>query len=182
MNTIRTLLAAIAVIVPMLVSAQDVGIESSLDVDKTKSELFAITKSFIADSWSNSKEAITSENEELGYIQVSADYNANVKVGMGLGCVYEYDYKVRFRVKDGKCKVEIYDIVCMSASQIGLGNSYSVPLIPYFEGDDVPKKLKTMGRGLSKKQAIKMMDELRGDMQNIIQSYFKYIKDFTSDF
>ena len=50
----------------------------------------------------------------------------------------------------------------------------SVPLIPYFTGDNVPDT-KKMGRGISKKKAIEMMDELRAEFNAILTQYNKYI-------
>lgn len=49
-----------------------------------------------------------------------------------------------------------------------------MPLIPYFTGDNVPDT-KKMGRGISKKKAIEMMDELRAEFNAILTQYNKYI-------
>lgn len=78
---------------------------------------------------------------------------------MGLKCVYAYEYLSKLRFKDNKYKVEIYDIQCLSAKRRGLGTEYNIPLIPYFTGENAPNT-KSMGKGVSKKKAIEIMQDL----------------------
>ena len=69
------------------------------------------------------------EDKDNGVIQVKTEKEFSISVGMGLKCIYKYEYLTKFRFKDNKYKIEIYDINCVSAEQTGAGKVYSVPLI-----------------------------------------------------
>lgn len=161
----------------LLTSAQNAPIEVIKEVNLSKDELFSKTKMFISDKWNNPKRSILNEDKDNGIIQVKTEKEISINVGMGLKCVYNYEYLTKFRVKDNKYKIEIYDIKCLSAEQEGLGSTYKIPLIPYFEGDNAPDKLKSAGKGISKKKAIEMMQELRDEFSEIFNQYGKYLSE-----
>lgn len=161
--------------------AQEPVASETKDVTASKSQLFSFTKMFVADKWQNANNALVNADEELGVIQVSSDTEKGIKQGMGLGCVYDYSYTVRFRIKDNKYRVEIYDVRCTKAEQVGLGSNYDVPLLEYFEGDEPKAKTQSMGKGATKKQAKQIMDDLRAEFNEIIDAYSKYIESNSND-
>lgn len=161
----------------LLANAQSNSLEVIKEVNLSKNELFSKTKMFISDKWSNPKRSILNEDKDTGIIQVKTEKEISTNVGMGLKCVYNYEYLTKFRVKDNKYKIEIYDIRCISAKQTGLGSEYSIPLIPYFEGDNAPDKLKSAGKGISKKKAIQMMEELRNEFSEIFTQHNQYLSE-----
>lgn len=168
-------------IFPILLNAQNSKLEDIQEVTMNKNELFSKTKMFISDKWQNPKHSIQNEDKDGGVVQVKTEKEFSINVGMGLKCVYKYEYLTKFRLKDNKYKIEIYDINCTSASQVGLGNEYKIPLIPYFEGDNVPDTKKA-GKGISKKKAIALMDELRDEFSAIFKEYNQYLKEDNDDF
>ena len=169
------ILIFLLVVLPIGLCAQNSSkIEEVKEVSLSKNELFSKAKMFISDKWNNPTHSIQNEDKDSGIIQVKTEKEFSISVGMGLKCVYKYEYLTKFRFKDNKYKIEIYDINCVSAEQTGAGKEYSVPLIPYFTGDNVPDT-KKMGRGISKKKAIEMMDELRAEFNAILTQYNKYI-------
>lgn len=176
-----TLTIAFALIAMLTAFAQEPVASETKEVEATKSELFSFTKMFIADKWQNSNNALVNADEELGVIQVSSETEKGVKQGMGLGCVYDYSYTVRFRIKDNKCRVEIYDVRCTKAEQVGMGSHYDVPLLEYFEGETPSGKTQSMGKGATKKQAKQIMDELRAEFEEIISTYSAYIESNSND-
>lgn len=178
----KKILFLLVLVVTCLSGFSQSPIESVKESDKSKSELYSAIRMFISDKWVNPKKAITNEDKELGLIQINTTKEIEVGVGMGMKCVYTYKYNTKFRVKDNKYKIEIYDIVCTDARQVGMGGSDEVPMIPYFEGDNAPDKLKTLGRGISKKKAIQMMDELRSEFDSIINGFESYLNSFNDDF
>lgn len=178
MNKILLLFFAM---IPFTLFAQESATEDVQEVVSSKDELFSKTKMFISDKWNNPKRSVINEDKDGGIIQVKTTKEFSINVGMGLKCVYEYEYLTKFRFKDNKYKVEIYDIKCLSAAQEGLGKKYDVPMIPYFIGKDAPET-KKMGRGISEKKAIEMMDELRQEFQTIIKLYNKNITQKEDDF
>jgi len=170
----RKLLLLIAVCLVLPLSAQDSFIfEKTAEINKTQSQLYSDTKRFIADHWKSSKAVIENDDKDGGVIQLKGNEIYKYNVGMGLSCEYIYDYTVRFRQKNNKYRIEIYDIVCTKANQVGLGNSREVPLIQPFVGE--PEKTQSAGKGLNKKKAKEMMDELRSKMNLIISEYAKFI-------
>lgn len=144
-------------------------------IELSKDEIYSRTKRFVADKWNSANQAVQNDDKENGVIQVNSLIEKNVSVGMGLQSRYIYEFTVQFRFKDNKWRVEIYDVRCTKAEQGGLGSIYSVPLIQPFDGDNVPAKTQSMGKGLSKKQAIKMMAELKNDLTAITENYAKTI-------
>lgn len=170
-----TLTLACAMIAMASAFAQETVASETKDIEATKSQLFSLTKMFVADKWQNANNALVNADEEAGIIQVSGETEKGVKQGMGIGCAYDYSYTVRFRIKDNKYRVEIYDVRCKRAEQVGMGGSYDVPLLEYFEGDEPKAKTQSMGKGANKKQAKQVMDDLRAEFAEIISTYSNYI-------
>ena len=155
--------------------------EKTDSLKKSKTEIYSLTKMFITDYWKSANNVIQNDDKETGVIQVKGLISLSYSVGMGLKCQYEYDYAVTFRQKDNKYKIEVYNVICISAFQTGLGSQIEVPLIQPFEVE--PGKTQSFGKGLSKKKAIVMMDDLKVQLNNIIASYSGYlIKHASSDF
>lgn len=176
-----TLTIACAIIAMASAFAQEPVASETKDVEATKAQLFSFTKMFVADKWQNANNALVNADEESGIVQVKSETEKGIKQGMGIGCVYDYSYTVRFRLKDNKYRVEIYDVRCTNAKQSGMGSSYDVPLLEYFEGDEPKAKTQSMGKGANKKQAKQIMDELREEFAEIISTYAAYIESNSND-
>lgn len=172
----KKLLFIILAFICTSISAQEVVMQETQEISMSKDVLFSKTKMFISDSWTNPKRSIQNEDKDLGVIQVRTEKEIAVKAGMGLSCVYTYEYMTKFRVKDNKFRVEIYDVQCTSAEQVGLGKNYKVPLIQYFEGEKPLGKTKSAGKGVSATKAVEIMEELRNEFKTIIELYLKQIK------
>lgn len=170
----KKILFAFFLLLPFLAKAQEAKIEETKEIEMTKNELFSKTKMFISDKWTNPKNSIQNEDKDSGIIQVKTQKEIAFNVGMGLKCIYNYEYLTKFRFKDNKYRIEIYDIQCTSAVQSGLGTEQEIPLIPYFTGDNAPKT-KKMGKGISEKKAKEMMNELNNEFTGIMNSYSKYL-------
>jgi len=100
---------------------------------------------------------------------------------MGLVNLYTYKYSVKLQAKDNKCRVQIYDVECIEAYQVGLGKEYKIPQIQPFTGNDTDQKTKSMGKGVSKKKAVEMMQELNSFFNSIIASYEKQLENSADD-
>lgn len=170
----KKILFTFLILFPLLAKAQVTNIVETKEIEMTKNELFSKTKMFISDKWKNPKSSIQNDDKDAGIIQVKTEKEISFNVGMGLKCIYEYEYLTKFRFKDNKYRIEIYDIKCTSAVQSGLGSEKEIPLIPYFTGDNVPQT-KKMGRGISEKKAKEMMNELNNEFSEIINSYNNFI-------
>jgi hypothetical protein len=156
-------------IAPVLSFAQETVKEHVFETEMSKDAIFQQVKMFVVDSWVNPNNSILNEDKENGIIQLKTDKDIAINVGMGLQCVYEYEYRVKIRMKDGKCKIEFYDVICKDAQQVGMGNNMDVPQIPYFEGNEPPVKTTKMGRGVNAKKAVEVMNELRSEFETITE-------------
>ena len=119
----KKILFFILTVICTSISAQEIVMQETQEINIGKEDLFSRTKMFISDSWRNPKLSIQNEDINLGVIQVKTEKDITVKVGMGLSCIYTYEYMTRFRVKDNKFRIEIYDVKCTSAEQVGLVKS-----------------------------------------------------------
>ena len=88
---------------------------------------------------------------------------------------------VKIQTKDKRCRIQIYDIICEDAYQTGLGTQNKIPKIQPFLGDEPEQKTKSLGKGLSKKKAVEMMNDLKTFFESIINGLEKEINDTTDD-
>lgn len=161
----------------LFLRAQGVVVSETKEVVASASQLYGFTKMFVADTWTDANEVIVNADETAGIMQVKAITRLEVPQLFGvMGCVYDYSYAVKFRIKDNKYRIEVYDVNCIRAKQVGSGSSLDVPLIEYFDGEQPKGKTKSMGKGASKEEAKKMMDDLRSEFNGIISLYAKYIE------
>lgn len=161
-------------LIPTILFAQEYKFEKTDTIDLSNDELYSRTKIFIADFWNNAN--FVTQNDSKENIQVVGKHSEIRKVGMGLSNIYEYKYTVRFRMKDNKYRIEIYDIICTGAYQEGLGSRHDIPLIqPYF--GETNQKTSSMGKGLSKKKANEMMNDLTAFFEKIIVIHENALKE-----
>lgn len=173
----RKVFLMLAMVLPVILSAQDFEFEKIINVNKSRSEIYSASKMFVADFW-NSAKAVTQNQDDASYtIQIKALKNMEVKVGMAMCCVYDYTYTVKIQAKENKCRIQIYDVVCRNAYQGGFGGEQSIPEIQPFLGNETEQKTKKMGKGLSKKKAVEMMKDLKSYFENIISEYEKALND-----
>lgn len=162
-------------------NAQDFKFEKVIEVSKTQSELYSLSKIFVADFWNSAKNVTQNQDDASSTIQLKAIKDMEVKGGMGLVNLYTYKYSVKLQAKDGRCRIQIYDIECIEACQLGLGTENKIPIIQPFIGDDTDQKTKSLGKGISKEKAVNMMQELKSFFNSIILDYEKQLKDSSDD-
>ena len=114
-------------------------------------------------------------------IQLKAIVEKEIPAGMGLSNLYTYKYTVKFQAKENRCRIQIYDIECIEANQIGFGKTLEIPLIQPFMGDDTDQKTKSMGKGISKKKAVELMEDLKLYFNSMILSYEKQLLNSIDD-
>lgn len=146
--------------------------EKTDSVSKTKAQIYSDTKMFISETWRSTKDVIQNDDKENGIILIKGLAVRNI-VAMNGRYIYTYVYTVTFKQKDGKYKIILDNVHCVSAEESS-GKFGSMNLIEPFEGDNYPD----VGRqwGASKRKMIEMMPLLKQDLQSIVDSYEKYIK------
>jgi len=138
-------------------------------VQKTKDQIYADTKMFIAETWKSSNSVIQNDDKESGTILV----RGNLKTGMILAMAvseFRYSYDVTFKMKDGRYKISIDNVYCTDS----YSPSTSIPKIEPFEGEatNLPKFFNYKPY---KKKSEEMMMFIKSELQSIIDSYSKYI-------
>lgn len=145
-------------------------------VNKTKSQIYSDTKIFIAQTWKSAQNVIQNDDKEDGNILIKGNCIKTVLMAGGMQQFrYVYNYSITFRMKDGKYKISLDNVYCESATFM-TNPSYTIVKIEPFEGDNCPPTGTMSNAGISKKKAILMMPELKQDLEDIVNSYEKYIK------
>ena len=134
-------------------------------VAKTKAQIYSDTKMFIAEFWKSAQNVIQNDDKEAGMILVkgvsSQDYTFLLHPHH-----YKYSYTVKFLMKEGKYKLVIDNLICISATCEG--NVW--PLI-----EPTENTTKTVG-GMPAAKLTEMMASLKKELQGIVDSYGTYIK------
>lgn len=142
-------------------------------VSKDKNQIYSDTKMFIAKTWRSSKDVIQNDDKEAGVIIVKGISLMKSYFMMNY-YYYDYRYMVTFRFKDNKFKVTIDNIYCDRA--YGDNQSAYISKIEPFEGDNCPETGTISHPGVPRKKAKIMMQELRNELQSIVDSYSAEIK------
>lgn len=142
-------------------------------VPKTKNQIYSDTKMFIAEYWKSAKDVIQNDDKESGIILVKGsvieefDFMAHYN--------YVYHYNVTFKMKDNKFKIVVDNVYCDNAYISG-GRGTVSKLQPY----ELPNKSsqdKSFGMGyLPEKKAIVVVNNLKYDINQLLEAYLKQIK------
>lgn len=159
------LLIVLSIVTGNFYSQKDFQWEAIDTVGKTKDQLYTDTKLFIAETWTSAKEVIQTDDKDGGLIVVKgiSTYYSNFQMNPH---DFAYQYTAKFFVKDNKYKVVIDNIVCTRHDCRGS----AWPLIQPTE--DTSKKKE----GMPAEKLTAMMNQLKRDMQYIVDSYQKTIK------
>lgn len=177
----NVLFVVISLFLSLSINAQDFKFEKIIEISKSQSELYSLSKMFVADFWNSAKNVTQNQDDASSTIQLKAIKDCEIKAGMGVLNLYTYKYSVKLQAKDNKCRIQIYDIECIDAYQSLLGAKHKIPQIQPFTGDDTEQKTKSMGKGISKKKAVEMMNNLTSFFNSIILSYENQLKSSNDD-
>ena len=168
----KKILITLLIVISNIAYSQKNFIWEKIDsTSKTKSEIYSLTKMFIAEKWKSAKDVIQNDDKDGGNILIKGivvEYNTSAMFSMD----YTYSYMVTFKMKDYKIFIGIKNVNCVRCIRAG---KYEKPCIEPFDGDDCPSTGSFNGDGMSKKKTIEMMKNLKNDLQQIIDSYCKYI-------
>lgn len=139
--------------------------EKTDSIPMTKSQLYSATKMYIAEVWKSAKDVIQNDDKETGVILIK---------GKSLQMQYIYDYSVTFRMKDGKYKVTVDNVICSSVHVVS--QYQATRLIE--PSDKIPYPYKT--GGLSRKRVGEIMQSLKAELQAIVDGYVIYVKKASS--
>jgi hypothetical protein len=162
----KKIIAIVFVIIPFLViGQQNFSWDVRDSIAKSKDQIYADTKLFIAQTWNSAQDVIQNDDKENGLIllkgitKVSSTFQMNVHD-------YTYGYTVKFYQKDGKYRIVLDGVHCEKARC----SVYDWPLVEPTEDCSV-----NVG-GVPPKHLKIMMDQLKGNLQAIVDAYVVQIK------
>lgn len=146
--------------------------EKTDTINKIKPQIYSDTKLFIAETWKSAQDVIQNDDKESGMVLIKGTVKEQINYGLTL-YTYYYGYTVTFLMKDNKFKMILNNVTC-NTTVAPVGAKYTIPCIPPFEGENYPD-VPNWGN-LSKKKQKELMDNLKTDLQNIVDSYLISIK------
>lgn len=127
----------------------------------SKDKIYSETKLFIADYWKSAQNVIQSDDKESGIILIKGNCIINQNFSL-LNHTYIFPYTVKFYMKDRKYRIVIDNVYCESA----YCDDVKWPLLPV--SYEYPGYFKT---SLSKDRFIKIIDELKFNLDRIVSEY-----------
>jgi hypothetical protein len=148
------------------------SIEKIDSVSKSKTQIYADTKMFIAETWKSAKDVIQNDDKENGIILIKG-VSIQSKYFQMNDHKWVYSYTVKFLMKEGKYKIILGDVKCTDA----YAGSYKWPLIEFCDNCEFPGYMKT---SINKQKWTELMDSLKKEFVGIVDAYDKYIKTSTN--
>ncbi|MBR4552857.1 MAG: DUF4468 domain-containing protein [Bacteroidaceae bacterium] len=172
---ICTLLACFA-----LTTSAQIKFEETFQIQGTQSELFTASRQFVTKFAANPNYVNQNDDREGGIIQLKMkaigriDYSV---MGMAIPCEYYYNYLVTIRVKDGKARCTVSDIVYDRMDYNGNGNSMP-PIHPFLGDENCPPKSQTKFKPA---KVCEMMREIMNELQEIPKVYKQFMNLYKTD-
>ncbi len=135
-------------------------------VAKSKDQIYKDTKIYIADRWVSAQDVIQNDDKENGIITVKGVTRQPTKVGLGTIYFYYY-YTIKFMMKESKFRIAVDNVTFKSGPNQDW-SSYNV-----LASDENPGNRKS---GLSDKSWTILMDNVKADIQAIVNDYQSKIK------
>jgi hypothetical protein len=165
------LLATLALAYGNLYSQENFRWEVTDSIEKPQAQIYSETKMFIAEKWKSAQSVIQNDDKDAGLILVKAIFVYYPKNSNQF--TYTYAYSVKFMFKENRFRIILSDVFNESAHVKGLHGE--INHIEPFEGDNAPKQERMKYFGLSKEKVILLRDNLKADLQSVVDSYIAFI-------
>jgi hypothetical protein len=139
-------------------------------VDMSKTQIYSLTKQFIAKTWKSANDVIQNDDETGGVINVKGLTSPIVFTHAGATYSYTYSYLITFKMKDNRFMMELNNVKCHSTLGSSFDNKY------YIEPDQCDSKNKKF-----ETKCLQLMIDLKSQLQNIVDLYTKEIESSQSD-
>jgi hypothetical protein len=164
----KTILTLVIAVVSTVSFAQDFNVSKIDTVDKTKDELYSMSKLFIAKMWNSANDVIQSDDKDAGIILLKGK-SIQKKYYQMNDHTWVYSYTITIQVKSGKCRIEVSDVNCDRAGAGG----YSWPLIPISEPSVYPGFKKC---AVNEERYFEITNGVKDEMRLIVSKYSESIK------
>ena len=171
----NTILIISLLIVSNLFSQENFKWEKADSIQKTKNEIYSLTKVFIAKNLKAEKNAIQIDSKESGTIILKGNIVSSTKYLLGT-YTYYYIYTVKFKMENNKYQINIDNVYCNKATLVG-GDGFAkeTPKIKPFEPENTPESGILSNSGPSQKKLILMMSNVKNQLQNIVDNYSVFL-------
>ena len=133
---------------------------------KTKTQIYADTKLFIAEAWNSAKDVIQNDDKENGIVLIKGLSKSRITGVWGYSDYY-FSYTVQFRMKDGKYRITLDNVDYDNA--ITTSTSKPSPLsLDGFQG--------AFKDGMTEKNYNKVIEGLKDNLNTLVLSYQSYMK------
>jgi Domain of unknown function (DUF4468) with TBP-like fold len=134
-------------------------------VNKTKSEIYSITKQFIGTTWNSAQDVVQNDDKEGGVILVKGLTKSINFVHLGATYAYTYSYNVTIKMKENKYLFEINNVRFHST----IGSSFDNKLViePH-ENEKCEYSNKKFGEKCNQ-----LMSSLKLELQEIADTFIK---------
>ncbi len=139
-------------------------------VDMSKTQIYSLTKQFIAKTWKSANDVIQNDDENGGVINVSGLTSPIVFTHGGATYSYTYSYLISFKMKDNRFMMELNNVKCHSTLGSSFANKY------YIEPDKCAG-----GNKKFEEKCFQLMIDLKAQLQNIVDLYAKEIASINSE-
>jgi hypothetical protein len=142
-------------------------------VNKTKTEIYSLTKQFIGMTWKSAQDVIQIDDKDGGVIIVKGLSHSITFKQLGATYAYTYSYAATFKMKEGKYLFEINNVKCHST----VGSSFDNKL---FIEPHEKEKCDYSGKKFGAK-CDQLMSDLKLELQAISDAYVKTISSDNDD-
>lgn len=175
----KIILIALSILVINTLSAQqEYKLEKTDSITKTKSQIYSDTKMFIAEYWKSAQNVIQNDDKENGMILLKCVIIKSVSLFL-VTHDYTYQYTIKFLMKNGKYKIIIDNIYPQTVYRYNSkGSSYHDEYkFDICYNCEFPGFWKL---GINKENWIDVQNSIKTQLNDIIDSYDKYIKQTSS--
>ncbi len=137
-------------------------------VSKNKTEIYTLTKMYIAETWKSAQDVIQNDDKEGGVILIKGISIKNLYFQMN-DHRWTFSYTVKFMFKDNKYRILVDNVYCQSARC----RQYEWALMPV--ADKYPSKKGLGITNLNEERYLDLMKLLKYELQTIVDGYGIYL-------
>ena len=138
-------------------------------ISKTKTELYSLTKMYIAETWKSAQDVIQNDDKDGGMILVKGVSIQKPFYQMHTHNLV-FSYSVKFLFKDNKYRIIIENVYCQSHRV----EVYDWALMPVADTYPTEKGLRITTT--NEEKYLEIMASLRNELQLIVDGYELYLK------
>lgn len=151
--------------------------DKRFDSDKSKDDLFAMGKMFVAEAWNSAQDVTQNADKEAGVILLKAMQPFSTKANAFYNATYYLDYTVKLYFKENRYRIVIDGLDC---TKVVVGDNVTFkndnglmawPMYPFLEEYPESKGMKITG--LKKKDYDALTDSIKSFFNALVMEFEK---------